>query len=162
MKRNFRVLRISTTIALISGPLLLFALPVFAQTPSTPGTFVPLSTNGAGISSGGFSLSTVFGSSGSTGSLADFFNAIFSTAITIGAILAVLRLGYAGWLYMGAADMWGNKQEAKEVIRDAVIGLLLLLGIYIILYQINPNLLNLNILQSLQSSQTQSGGSASP
>jgi hypothetical protein len=81
--------------------------------------------------------------------LPGFFNAIFTTALSIGAILAVLRLGYAGWLYMGSADMWGHKQEAKDVIFGAIMGLLLLIGIWVILYQINPNLLNLNILQDL-------------
>ena len=70
-------------------------------------------------------------------------------ALSAGAILAVLRLGYAGWLYMGAADMWGSKQHAKDVIMDAVLGLLLLIGIWIVLNQINPNLLNLCVLQSL-------------
>lgn len=82
-----------------------------------------------------------------------FFNAAFTMALAAGAILAVLRLAYAGWLYMGAADMWGSKQKAKDVIFNAILGLLLLIGIYIILYQINPNLLNLNVLQSFQTTQ---------
>jgi hypothetical protein len=116
--------------------------------------FVPL-TGGISGSSNGTSiagpLGNFFNQSG-TGSLAGFFNAAFTLALSAGAILAVLRLAYAGWLYMGAADMWGSKQKAKEVITDAVLGLLLLIAIYIILYQINPNLLNLNVFQSLQGS----------
>ena len=118
------------------------------------GTFVPLTggvSGGAGGSSLAGPLSTFFNQSGTTG-LAGLFNAAFTIALSAGAILAVLRLAYAGWLYMGAADMWGSKQHAKDVIRDAILGLLLLIGIYIILYQINPNLLNLNILQTLQGS----------
>ncbi len=46
--------------------------------------------------------------------------------------------------------MWGNKSRAKEIFRDAIIGLLLLLAIYLILRQIDPCLLDLNILRSLQ------------
>ena len=40
--------------------------------------------------------------------------------------MAVLRIAYGGYIYMGSADMWGNKQQAKETIGDAIIGLLLL------------------------------------
>jgi hypothetical protein len=65
-------------------------------------------------------------------------------------MLAVLRIAYGGYIYMGSADMWGNKQQAKEIIGDAIIGLLLLFAIYLILYQINPNLLNLNVLNDIQ------------
>jgi len=104
--------------------------------------FVPLTqgTNALGSTFGGF---------GSGTTLAGFFQAAFTLALSAGAILAVLRLAYAGWLYMGAADMWGSKQRAKDIIMDAILGLLLLIGIYIILNQINPNLLNLNVLQSV-------------
>jgi hypothetical protein len=118
------------------------------------GTFVPLTNGVPGSSSGsslGPTLSGFFTQTGS-GSLAGFFNAAFTLALSAGAILAVLRLAYAGWLYMGAADMWGSKQKAKDVIFDAVLGLLLLIGIYIILYQIDPTLLNLNALQGFGSS----------
>ena len=82
-------------------------------------------------------------------SLADFFQALFYTAIAIGATLAVLRLGYAGFLYMGS-DVWSRKEQAKEIIRNVVLGLLLLLAVYVILNQINPDILNLDILRSVQ------------
>lgn len=110
--------------------------------------FQGLTTSSGNTNALGPSLSGFF-SSGNT-SLAGFFNTAFTMALSAGAILAVLRLAYAGWLYMGAADMWGSKQRAKTVIFDAILGLLLLIGIYIILFQINPCLLNLNVLQSFQ------------
>jgi hypothetical protein len=112
--------------------------------------FQGLTVNSNNTSALGPSLSGFF--SGSGGTFAGFINAAFTLALSAGAILAVLRLAYAGWLYMGAADMWGSKQKAKEVIMDAILGLLLLIAIYIILNQINPNLLNLNVFQSLQNS----------
>ena len=126
------------------------------------GTFVPL-TNGLPNSSTGSalpsSLTTFFSQTG-PGALAGFFNTAFTMALSAGAILAVLRLAYAGWLYMGAADMWGSKQHAKEVISNAVLGLLLLIGIWIVLNQINPCLLNLNILQSVQGGSSGQCGSS--
>jgi hypothetical protein len=91
---------------------------------------------------------------GTSGSLSGYINAIFTTVLSVGAILAVLRIAYAGYLYMGSADMWGNKQQAREMLGDAIIGLLLLFGLYLILYQINPNLLNLNIMKDVPSAST--------
>ncbi|MDR3570725.1 MAG: hypothetical protein P4L81_00800 [Candidatus Pacebacteria bacterium] len=113
------------------------------------GTFVPLS-GGINGSSSGSNLAGPLSQWFSSGDLPQFFNATFNMAFSAGAISAVLRLAYAGWLYMGAQDMWGSKQRAKEIIMDAVLGLLLLIGIWVILHQINPCLLDLNILQSLQ------------
>lgn len=120
------------------------------------GTFVPLT---GGLSANNQNLAGPLSNFLTTnGSLAGFLNAAFTMTLSLGAILAVLQLARAGWLYMGAADMWGSKQKAKEIISDAIIGLLLLIGIYIILYQINPNLLNLNVLQEFSSSSSQSAG----
>ena len=87
-----------------------------------------------------------------SGDLAGYVNALFTTALSVGAILAVLRIAYAGYEYM-TTDAWGSKQHAKEVLGDVVLGLLLLLSIYLILNQINPNLLKLDILRNV----TQSG-----
>ena len=77
--------------------------------------------------------------------LATYINSMFKIAISVGAIIAVIRLGIAGFKYMGG-DMWHTKEKAKEDIRDVFFGLLLLLSIWIILAQINPNILNLNIV----------------
>jgi len=84
-----------------------------------------------------------------TNSLSGFLSSLFTAAISVGAILAVLRIGYAGYLYM-TTDAWGSKTHAKEVIGDVVLGLLLLLGTWLILNQINPQILNLNALQNVQ------------
>ena len=83
-----------------------------------------------------------------TTNLAQFFNAAFKTALVVGAMLAVLRLGYAGFVYM-TTDAFGIKGDARKDIQDAVLGLLLLLAVWLILNQINPCLLNLNILNSV-------------
>lgn len=94
-------------------------------------------------------LADLYGSS----DLSSFVNGLFKFAIAIGAIGAVLRIAYAGYLYMGS-DLWSNKGKAKEVIGDVTLGLLLLLSIYLILYQINPNILKLNALKNIQPVQT--------
>lgn len=86
------------------------------------------------------SLKPMFGAN----DLSQYLNALFQFSLSIGAILAVIMIVYGGYLYMGS-DMWATKQKAKQKITDAVIGLLLLLGIYLILYQINPCILSLQI-----------------
>lgn len=100
------------------------------------------------LTKGTESLGTAFSGFGQSMTLPQFFNAVFTMSISVGAILAVLQLARAGWLYM-SSDAFGTKSRAKEIIRDAIIGLLLLLGIYIILFQINPNILNLDVLRCI-------------
>ncbi len=82
--------------------------------------------------------------------LGAFFNSAFKFAIVAGAILAVLRLGLAGISYM-MTDLPGVKISAKDKISGAITGLLLLLAIWLILNQINPDLLNLDALRSVRS-----------
>jgi len=84
-----------------------------------------------------------------TVSLAQFFNTLFKTAIVVGAMLAVLRLGYAGFIYM-TSDLPGMKGDAKGIIGQTVLGLLLLLSVWLILNQINPQILNLDALQNVR------------
>ncbi len=102
-------------------------------------TFVPLTD-----SSQSPMLSNIYNSN----DLAGYINALFTTALSVGAILAVLRIGYAGYLYMGT-DLWSKKGEAREILGDVTLGLLLLLSIFLILKQINPQLLNLDVLQNV-------------
>ena len=119
--------------------------------------FVPLAQT-----PGGSKLGQLYGDN----NFAGFVNGLFKFGIAIGAIAAVLRLAYAGFLYMGQSDMWSQKGVAKGIIQDVTLGLLLLLSIYLILYQINPDILKLNALkkitpvqQSAQQSSSPSGGS---
>lgn len=76
-------------------------------------------------------------------------NALFKAAIAVGAILAVLQLARAGFMYMGG-ESWGTKETAKQIMRQTVMGLLILISIWLILKQINPDLLDLNIFQRME------------
>jgi hypothetical protein len=154
------MMRIQKNVFLLLGLcIVLFSLPhtSFAQAgaiDAAQGTYGQ-STNCNNTTTNGFvplacysnspQFSNIFNQTGLSG----YVTAVFTTALSIGAILAVLRIAYGGYMYMGSADMWGNKQQAREIIGDAIIGLLLLFGIYLILYQLNPNLLNLNVLNDI-------------
>jgi hypothetical protein len=79
-----------------------------------------------------------------TTELGPFLQKIFVGMISLGAILAVLRLAWGGFVYM-SSDLWSSKGHAKEVITDAFLGLFLLLAVWLILYQINPQILELRV-----------------
>lgn len=102
--------------------------------------FVPLAETPAGSKLGQLYTSTDF---------SNFINGLFKFAIALGAIAAVLRIAYAGYLYMGQSDMWSQKGVAKGIIQNVTLGLLLLLAIYLILYQINPDILTLKALRNI-------------
>ena len=107
-------------------------------------TFVPLAPAPAGTK-----LANLYSSQ----DLPTFINNLFTASIAIGAILAVLRLAYAGYRYM-TSDAFGTKSDAKQVIGDVIIGLLLLLSIWLILRQINPDLLKLDVLRNVKPAAT--------
>lgn len=125
---------------------ILLALPALASAQTNSTNFFPLANY-----QGSTPLQTAFTSK----SLPQYFNALFSIAITVGAMAAVLRLVWAGYLYMGS-DIWAQKNKAKQVVTDTIIGLLLLLAVYLILFQINPCILNLNVLRDVGSSASSS------
>lgn len=79
--------------------------------------------------------------------LIQYLNAVFMLSIAVAAIVAVLRIVLAGFKYMIATDGWANKEEAKGEIAAVITGLIVLLLSFIILQQINPDLVKLRILQ---------------
>ena len=72
-----------------------------------------------------------------------FFNGMFMFGISIAAFLAVLMIAIGGIQYM-STDAVSGKTEGKERIQYAVMGLLLVLFSWILLKQINPEILNFN------------------
>lgn len=86
-------------------------------------------------------------------SLPAYINSVLVLVISIAAMLAVLRIVTGGFKYM-IEESISAKGEARGVIVGAVVGLILLLGSWIILNTINPAILNLESLKfdSFQSS----------
>jgi cell wall-associated NlpC family hydrolase len=78
------------------------------------------------------------------GSIGKSFNNFYYMAIGIGSVLAVIMIVMYGFRYMTGDQGGYNKQKLKDKITNAVLGILLLLGIWIILNTINPDLLNVN------------------
>lgn len=72
--------------------------------------------------------------------IAEYISAIYRWAIGFAAVLAVLALTWGGIQWLTAGGESGKTQEAQKVIGNAIIGLLLALGSYTMLYAINPRL----------------------
>ncbi len=65
---------------------------------------------------------------------------IYEIALMIGAFLAFAAIVFGGIKYTLAAGNPSGQTEGRDWITQAILGLLLLLSVYLILYIINPNL----------------------
>lgn len=71
----------------------------------------------------------------------DYVNGLLKFAIGIAGALAVVMIVIGGIQYM-STDNFGEKAAGKDQIKNAVGGVVLLLGAYMILNTINPNLVD--------------------
>lgn len=117
-------------------------LAISRVVPSFAATFQPITDD--------FERNSFLLSAMKSGSVAEFVSSAFKIAIVLGAMFAVLRIGYAGFLYM-TTDVIGDKGRARSILTSTTLGLVLLLGVFLILNQINPEILKLKILSSEQS-----------
>ena len=73
----------------------------------------------------------------------DYINGLLTFAIGIAGALAVVMIVVGGIQYM-STDNFGEKMQGKEHIKNSLGGLILLIGAYMILNTINPNLVDFN------------------
>jgi len=66
-------------------------------------------------------------------------------AFRLAGILAFAMIVYAGFQYLTSGGNTAQQKDAQERITGAIIGLLLLFAFYIILYTINPDILNASL-----------------
>jgi len=86
-------------------------------------------------------------------SLSIYLNTMIALFIGISAVLAVIMIVLGGIQY-ATSELISSKEAGKERIRNALFGLLLALGSWLILNTINPDLLNTNPLSSHLTKQT--------
>lgn len=70
---------------------------------------------------------------------------IFKFALIAAAFLAVIQIVIAGVEMVGSAASEKARGDAEQRIRDAVLGLLLAFGAWLILYTINPDLVKMEL-----------------
>ncbi len=77
-------------------------------------------------------------------SLQSYFNNLYRMGIALATGLAVLMIILGGIEYI-TTDAIGGKEEGKERISNAILGLLLALSSFVILKTIDPNLVNVSL-----------------
>ncbi len=77
-------------------------------------------------------------------SLPDFLKTAFQFGLSLAAVLAVIMIIWGGVKTMLSESVFG-KDEGKKIIQDALLGLGLALVSWLILFTINPELVNFKI-----------------
>lgn len=83
----------------------------------------------------------------------------YQFSLIAGVFLAVGVITWAGLKYALAAGNPSGQSDARDQILQALLGLILLFGAYLILFTINPNLINLR-LETLSSVSVPAAGTA--
>ncbi len=89
-------------------------------------------------------------------SFAGYLSNIYRIAIVIGALIAVVTLTLSGTRYM-LSDSFTDKSDAKGKIANSMWGLAILVGSFLILYTINPNLLSFKLFPTDSGIQVSTG-----
>lgn len=80
-----------------------------------------------------------------TSNLNSYLPAAFRLTVGIAIALAFIFITIGGITY-ATSDSLTGKQDGRNYIENAILGLLLVIGSYVILYTINPQILNLSIV----------------
>ncbi|TSD02065.1 MAG: Uncharacterized protein Athens071425_163 [Parcubacteria group bacterium Athens0714_25] len=75
----------------------------------------------------------------------DYVLAIYNFAIWAVGIAALLMISIGGFMYFTAAGNTSKTTKAKEIISDALIGVVVTMVAWLVLYVINPDLVNINL-----------------
>lgn len=81
--------------------------------------------------------------------IAEYIAGIYRYSVGFGGIIATVMVIIGGFQYLTAGGDSGRVKAGKQRIADAVIGLLLLVGSYVVLYTVNPDLVSLQSLRLL-------------
>jgi len=74
-----------------------------------------------------------------------WIQSFYQFSLIAGVFLAVGVIAWAGLRYALAAGNPSGQSDARDQILQALLGLILLFGAYLILFTINPNLVNLSL-----------------
>lgn len=95
---------------------------------------------------------------GGTVTLQDYLPAVFNLTIGIAAVLAFIVITWGGITY-ATSDALSGKADGKKHIENGIYGLLLVIGAWVILYTINPQILNFDLILPRSSIAEQSSSS---
>lgn len=90
-------------------------------------------------------LEKIPGTSGLGSDLPGYVSAIYKMALVIVTLSAVLMLSIGGFMYLTSAGNTASIGTAKGIIYDSLIGLVIALSAWLVLYVINPDLVEINL-----------------
>lgn len=127
------------------------ALPVFAQadTAAEPAASTDVPKLDIQIPGVEFSKSLSKDGSSALPFVGEYIGGIYTFAISVAGLVAAAMMMLGGFQYLTAGGDSGRVQAGKKRIFDALIGLVLALGSYALLYTINPELVTFRALQLL-------------
>lgn len=79
-----------------------------------------------------------------TGNFYSYIGTVYKFGLWVVGICALFMIGIGGYMYLISAGNSASMSNAKSVIFDALAGLILALLSFLILYEINPNLVRLD------------------
>jgi hypothetical protein len=91
-----------------------------------------------------------------------FMLSIYKFGIWTVGIAGLLMLTIGGFMYMGSAGNTSIASNAKKIIQDSIIGIVVAMCAYLILYIINPDLASINIAFSKATVVEQSTNTGEP
>ncbi len=77
--------------------------------------------------------------------LPGYVGAIYKVALIVVTLSAVLMISIGGFLYLTSAGNTASMSNAKGIIFDALIGLVIALSAWLVLYVINPDLVKVSL-----------------
>jgi hypothetical protein len=136
-KKTTKILAIITSMIFFVSLGIYITHTVYAAGTANTTSYTPLepnafNENGIGLTSGNSPIHTDLGT---------FLSDLFDFGIAIAVALSVVMISWGGILYM-TTDSWMGKEDGKKKIQDALYGLALALVSWLILYTINPALVD--------------------
>lgn len=127
---------------------------------NTAGTSAPASTNWGNYQL----LESIPGQASTQSDLPSYVKSIINAGLILIVLSAVFMVTVGGFLYLTSAGNTSKAGQAKDIITDSLIGLGLAMLAYLILYVINPDLVNLRLSQlssdgTISSTQSPTGSS---
>ncbi len=89
-------------------------------------------------------LGTAIGSKKSVGGINEYIVASYNYALQIVFVMAMIMVVYGGFRYL-TGSAFEDVSRGKQIIQDAVIGMMIVLGAYLLLSTVNPATLRLHV-----------------
>jgi hypothetical protein len=95
-------------------------------------------------------LSVPIGNVRQVSGIAEYINLGYRYLVSVILVVAIIMVVWGGFRYLLGSANIGNVQRGKEIIRDAVVGMLLVIGAFVILNTVNPQTVALRDLDLSQ------------